>query len=61
MSDIIKPIPKAASTIHNTTAQMPSASDNGPMKNISSIANASTALPIQKLRLCLPVFNSISI
>src|SRR5574340_326537 len=54
-------MPTAASTIQSTAAQMPSASDNGPMKNSVSIAAASTPLPIQKLRLCLPVFNRVSV
>ena len=61
MSDMIKPIPAAASTIHSTAAQMPNALDSGPMKNSISMASTSTALPIQKLRLRLPVFNSHSI
>jgi hypothetical protein len=61
LSDITSVIPTAASTIHSTAAQMPSASDKGPMNSSSSMASASTVLPIQKLRLRLPVFNSFSV
>jgi len=49
LSDITRAMPTAASTIHSTAAQMPSLSDNGPMKNSISIASARTPLPIQKL------------
>lgn len=55
LSDIKSQTPNAASAIHSTAAQMPSASDNCPIKINISMATVNTALPSQKLR--LPVFN----
>ncbi len=56
LSDITSPIPTAASAIQSTAAQMPSALDKGPINKSISMASANTALPIQKLRLCLALF-----